>query len=198
MTDRKAMVDAYIAGAAPFAQPILRHLRELVHASCPEAHEAIKWSMPFFLYGDTMLCNMAAFRAHCAFGFFDRRMTPLLLEHGVLCGNAMGSLGRIRSVDELPEDATMLTLLRRTYEFASEGAKSRQGMARLARPEPAPPADLLEALRAREGAAERFTAMSASCRREYVEWILEAKREETRARRTVEAATRIAEGKSRL
>ncbi len=198
MADRRAMVDAYIAGAAPFAQPILRHLRELVHASCPETQEAVKWSMPFFLHGDAMLCNMAAFRAHCAFGFWDRRMTPLLLERGVLCGTAMGSLGRLRSVADLPDDATMCALLGQTVAFASEGRNGRQGIARPPRPEVVPPPDLVAALDAREGAADRFAAMSASCRREYVEWILEARRAETRARRTIEAAARIAEGKTRL
>lgn len=197
MGEHRAAVDAYIARSAPFARPILEHLRDLVHTSCPEARESIKWSMPFFTEGDNILCNMAAFRAHCSFGFWDRRMTAVLAEHGVLCGNAMGSLGRIRSVDDLPGDAVLCGLLTEARRLTAEERKGRQQVARAPRPELQPPPDLLAALAATPGAAESFAGMSPSARREYVEWVLEAKRSETRERRVREAAGRIAEGKSR-
>ena len=194
MTERKPTVDAYIARSAPFAQPILGHLRELVHGACPEMREAIKWSMPFFLHGDTILCNMAAFRSHCSFGFWDRGMEPLMAERGVLSGTAMGSLGRIRSVVDLPDDQTMAALLRTALDRAKA---ERARPLRVAKPPLEPPTDLLAALAARRGATEVFAGMAPSCRREYIEWIVEAKRMGTRERRVAEAAARIAEGKPR-
>ena len=195
MGDHRAAVDTYISASAAFARPVLEHLRALIHTTCPDTREAIKWSMPFFLHGETHLCNMAAFRAHCAFGFWDRRMTPLLAERGVLCGTAMGSLGRIRSLEDLPEDATLTALLRQARLFAGEPKQHRLTLSRPPRPEPAAPDDLLAALRTEGDAAERFTTMSPSCRREYVEWVLEAKRPETRERRIREATAMIAEGR---
>ena len=197
MAERKPTVDAYIARSAPFAQPILEHLRELVHATCPEMHEAVKWSMPFFLHRDTILCNMAAFRTHCSFGFWDRSMAPQLEALGVLSGAAMGSLGRIRSVADLPDDGTMRALIGRAAELARAERTAPVRVVKPPRPELETPAELLWALHAHAGAEERFATMSPSCRREYVEWILEAKREETRARRVTDAAARIAAGKSR-
>ena len=197
MAERKPTVDAYIAGSAPFAQPILEHLRVLVHAACPEMREAMKWSMPFFLHGDTILCNMAAFRSHCSFGFWDRGMAPLLAERGVVAGAARGSLGRMEAMTDLPGDETMAALLRMALERAKADRGRPLRVAKPPRPELETPAELLRALHERAGAEERFAAMSPSCRREYVEWVLEAKRAETRERRVVEAAVRIAEGRPR-
>lgn len=197
MGEHRGTIDAYIARSAPFARPILEHLRDLVHSTCPEAHESIKWSMPFFTHGDNILCNMAAFRAHCSFGFWDRRMTALLAEQGVLCGNAMGSLGRLRSLDDLPADAVLCHLLAEARRLTAEERTGRQQVARAPRPELHPPSDLVGALAARAGATEAFAGMSPSGRRDYIEWVLEAKRAETRERRVHEAVARIAEGKSR-
>ena len=197
MGDHKAAVDAYIARSAPFAQPILEHLRDLVHATSPEVRESIKWSMPFFTRGDSILCNMAAFRAHCSFGFWDRRMTPLLAERGVLCNNAMGSLGRLRSLEDLPDDATLRSLIVCAHDFAIAERKGRPEIARPPRPVLEPPSDLLAALAAKPEANRQFDVMSPSSRREYIEWVLEAKRDDTRERRIREAVERISEGKTR-
>lgn len=197
MGEHRAPVDQYIARSAPFAHPILEHLRDLVHATCPEVRESIKWSMPFFTRGDHLICNMAAFRAHCSFGFWDRRMTPLLSERGVLSGNAMGSLGRIRTLGDLPDDAILSSLLACARDFALQERKGRLVVALQPRPALEPPPDLLGALALRPGATENFAAMSPSSRREYIEWVLESKREETRERRIRETADRVAEGKTR-
>src|SRR5471032_3099082 len=95
-------VDAYIAKAQPFAQPILAHLRKLVHKGCPKVEETIKWSRPFFEYRGAILCNMSAFKEHCSFGFWGEEIGVVLREAKVLQGDAMGSFGRITRVDELP------------------------------------------------------------------------------------------------
>ena len=96
-------VDAYIAKAAPFAQPVLEHLRELVHTACPDVEEAIKWSMPFFVYKGQILGNMAAFKAHCSFGLWGGDVTAMMRKDGVLSDDGMGKLGRVTSVKELPK-----------------------------------------------------------------------------------------------
>ena len=193
MGDRSAKVDAYIAKAKPFAQPVLEHLRELMHRGCPEVEEAIKWSQPFFEYRGAILGNMAAFKAHCNFGFWDKNMAEELRNSGE------GPLRRITSVKDLPADKQMLAWIRETAANVDRGeyrspiaARSRK-----TKPETAVPADFASALKKDKGAAKMFAVLSPSCRREYVEWIVEAKREETRAKRIATAVEWIAEGKQR-
>ena len=57
------------------------------------------------------------------------------------------------------------------------------------------PPDLLAALEAQPDALKRFEAFAYTHRREYVEWITEAKRPETRQRRLEKAVNLIAQGK---
>jgi hypothetical protein len=95
-------VDAYLAKAQPFAQPIMEHLRDLVHKACPEVEETIKWSRPFFEYRGAILCNMSAFKQHCSFGFWGEEMGAVLREAGVLGQDGMGSLGRITCLQIYP------------------------------------------------------------------------------------------------
>lgn len=111
MTPPDPRLDAYIARAAPFARPILEHLRTLIHTACPEVHETIKWSMPYFVHAGRNLCYMAAFKAHAAFGFWHPAMREFL---GAAASDAaMGCFGRLQSPADLPADAAMLRYLRR-------------------------------------------------------------------------------------
>ena len=195
-------VDAYIAKAAPFAQPVLNHLRALTHKACPEVEEEIKWGRPFFLYRGTILCNISAFKAHCAFGFWGAEIGKVLKEDGVVQEGGMGSLGKIASVKDLPEDKALLGYLRQAVVFVDEG-KGETMMAVSRRVVKAPkaavetPAEFRAALKKNKAAGKVFEAFSPSCKREYVEWIADAKREETRERRVAQAVEWIAEGKQR-
>lgn len=188
-------IDAYIAKAAPFAQPILRHLRELVHTGCPEAQETMKWSMPHFTHGGGILCSMSAFKAHCAFGFWHRGMNAIIAKDGIDAEAAMGDFGRITSLADLPDDRKMIRYIR-------EAAKLNESDAP-ARPPPKPkqvlpvPADLAAALKTNKKAAAAFGAFSPSHRREYIEWITEAKRVETRQKRLATTLVWLAAGKPR-
>ncbi|MGB7137496.1 MAG: YdeI/OmpD-associated family protein [Acidobacteriaceae bacterium] len=193
MGNTSPKVDAYIAKAKPFAQPILEHLRELMHRGCPEVEESIKWSQPFFAYKGTILANVAAFKAHCNLGFWDKSMAEELRNSGD------GPLRRITSAKDLPADKQMLAWILQTAANVDRGeyrspiaARSRK-----AKPEIAVPADFASALKKNKGAATAFAAFSPGCRREYVEWIVDAKREETRAKRVATAVEWIAEGKQR-
>ena len=114
-------VDAYIAKAAPFAQPVLNHLRGLVHQACPDAVEEMKWSRPFFVHGGVILANISAFKAHCSFGFWGAEMAKVLHADGVVQDGGMGSLGRITNLKDMPADKAMLAYLRQAAEFIDEG-----------------------------------------------------------------------------
>ncbi len=194
-------VDAYCAKVQPFAQPILAHLRELVHKACPEVEETIKWSRPFFEYRGAILCNMSAFKEHCSFGFWGEEIGAVLREAGVLKEGGMGSLGRITSVADLPSDKQMLGWIRQAAAFVNSGQYTSPIAARhkVVKPKPSlhTPAEFKTALQGNKKAAAVFAAFSPSSKREYVEWIAEAKRQETRDKRIATAVEWIAEGKQR-
>ena len=195
-------IDAYIAKSQPFAQPILNHLRELVHKACPGVVEAIKWSRPFFEYKGVILGNMSAFKEHCSFGFWGEDISAVLREAKVLKPDAMGSLGRLTRMEDLPSDKEMLALLRKAVAFIDSGQYTSPIAARVKvvkAPAPAveAPPEFLKALKANKKAAAAFAAFSPSCKKEYVEWIADAKRAETREKRIATAVERIGEGKQR-
>lgn len=191
MSGRDARVDAYIERAAPFAQPILRHLRETVHAALPEARETIKWGMPFFEL-DKPLCMMAAFKAHCAFGFWKGVEVT-----GMASDAAMGQLGRITALADLPSKKTLSSWIGKAAAIQRAAAASKTPAARKPpRPVEVPPA-LTEALRTHAKARRTFEGFSATNRRDYAEWIAEAKTDATRERRVAQALEWLAEGKPR-
>ena len=187
-------VDAYIENAAEFARPMLQHWRKLVHQACPEAVEDIKWGMPFFIHHGN-LCHMAAFKAHCAFGFWHHGMKAVLNPDSVKAKEAMGSFGRVTRRTDLPTDRTLLRLFKTAAKLNESGQPARA--ATKPRPAPKTPRDLATALGRTLAAAEAFNRFSPSHRREYIEWITEAKRPETRAKRVAGAITQMTEGKSR-
>ena len=189
---RDPRIDAYIARQADFARPILEHLRAAVHAACPDAEETLKWSMPHFMYKGQMLAGMAAFKAHATFGFW--RAKEVLGETGAE-REAMGQFGRIASVDDLPPPDMLAALVRQAMAVTEQGRTPRPK--KQPKPEAETPADLASALAANDAARATFDGFPPSCRREYVEWVVEAKRPETRARRVAQAVEWMAEGKRR-
>lgn len=186
-------VDAYIAKAAPFAQPILSHLRALVHETCPAVQETMKWSMPFFMYRG-MFCHMAAFKRHCAFSFWKGNRVVDETDGEA----AMGQFGRIEKLSDLPSKTRLVGHLRKAMALNETGEPSAaRGKRAAAKPELEVPDDLVAALRRNAKARKAFETFSPSHRREYVEWITDAKRTETRARRLATAVEWLAEGKPR-
>jgi len=186
-------MDAYIAKSGEFAKPILTHLRKLVHTACPDVEEAMKWSAPHFLCKG-MLCSMAAFKAHCAFGFWKGSL--IFGGDNAAESEAAGQFGRITSVSDLPADKKLIGYIKQAMKLNEDGVK-------VEKPKPAKkkelvvPPDLAAALKKNKIAKETFDNFSPSHKREYVEWITEAKREETRKQRLATAVEWIAEGKSR-
>lgn len=199
-------VDLYLASARPFAQPILFHLRELIHQACPTIVETIKWSRPFFEYKGHIVCNISAFQQHCSVGFWGEEIGAVLRTAGVVKQEGMGTLGRITSLETLPPDEQMLAWLKQAIAFIDSGTytspiTARQKVVKAAKSSPDPslaiPEALAQALKASKPAAQAFAAFSPGCQREYIDWIAEAKRPETRDKRIAQAIEWIAEGKQR-
>ncbi len=192
-------LDVYIAKAQPFAQPILTHLREVVHKACPGVQEEIKWSRPFFVLDGVILCNIAAFKKHCSIGIWGHEMQQILNADGVRFEGAMGTFGRITSLIDLPPDKVLLGYLRQAAAFVASGqrTKSYERPHRVAKPASETPSELTAALKKNEAAAKVFAAFTRSCQREYIDWVAEAKRPETREKRIAQAVGWIAEGKQR-
>ncbi len=193
MPKRDARVDAYIAKSAGFARPVLEHLRETVHAACPDVEETIRWGFPHFDAGG-MLCSMASFKAHCAFGFWKG---ALLFGESAKGREAMGQFGRIASISDLPPKRELVRLVRAARKLNEEGAVVPKPKAKAPKPPVEVPADLAGALRKDARARATFDRLPPSHRRDYVDWIVGAKRDETRQRRVAQAVAWLAEGKSR-
>lgn len=197
MGKRDKRIDAYIAKSAPFAQPILNHLRELIHATIPEVVEDTKWGFPHFDYKG-VFCSMAAFKAHCSFGFWKSALMKdpkkIMSGHGE---NGMGSFGKITSLEDLPSDRVMISFLKEAQRLNDEGIKLEKPTRKKNTKPLAVPASLLSALNKNKKALKVWEAFSPSRKKEYAEWIADAKTEATQLKRLEQAIEWIAEGKSR-
>ncbi len=184
-------VDDYIAKSADFAKPILNRIRAIVHEGCPDVEETMKWSFPHFMH-QGILCSMASFKAHCAFGFSKEQV---MTGAGGRGGAGTPQFGRVTSLKDLPTRAVFLRLVREAARLNEDGVKpppqATPDRSRAVRA----PADLLAALRNNATARAAYDDMSPSHKREYIEWITEAKRDETRKRRVAAAVEWMAEGK---
>lgn len=195
MAQADARIDAYVAKAQPFAQPILTHLRLVTGSACPDGAEAVKWGMPALTYKGSIVTTMAAFKAHVAFG--------LWYGEAVTGGtgaerDAMGSFGKITSLADLPDDVTIAAMVMATIALIDQGVKpNRSERPASPKPEAEVPAVLATALAAHPEAKAVFDGFAPGQRREYCEWIADAKREETRDKRVAEALGWIADGKTR-
>lgn len=189
MGKKDPRVDAYIAKSAEFARPILEHLRALVHAACPQVEETLKWSAPHFTH-EGVLFGMAGFKNHCAFGFWKGEM---------LFGDnprTMGNFARITALSDLPKDGIIIGLIEESVR-SNEAGEKKQGKPRTAKQDLPMPEEFTEALKNSPSALAAFESFSPSHRREYVEWLTDAKTEETRGKRLATAMEWIAEGKPR-
>lgn len=192
MPDRDKRIDAYIAKSADFARPILEELRARVHAACPEVEETIKWSMPAFDYRGP-LAGMAAFKKHCAFGFWKH---TLVIGDDPKAQEAMGSFGCLTSLDQLPSKAQFAKHMKVAMKLNDQGIK----IVKPKKPAKAPATlhpEFAAALKRNKKAKAGLDGLAPGQQREYLEWIAEAKQDSTRARRIEQALEWLAEGKPR-
>lgn len=190
-------VDEYISKSADFAKPILVHLRQLVHKTCPDVQETIKWGFPVFEYKGP-ICHMASFKKHCVFGFWKAAlMKDKSLMHNAKSETAMGHLGKLTSLKDLPSDKKLIANIKEAMKLNDEGIKVPAIKKSSTKKEIKPPDDFLAALKKNKKAFTIFEGFSYSHKREYLEWIVEAKRDETRSKRIKQAIEWMAEGKLR-
>lgn len=188
--------DAYIEKSAEFAQPILTQLRNLVHSVCPEVEETIKWGMPTFMYKKSILCSMASFKNHCSFSFWLGGVMddPEGILHRV-GDSGMGQLGKINSFEDLPDLDILRRYLIHAMDLTDQGVKIRK--VEKEKVEIEVPTAFQYALNQNDKAKASFEQFSPSHRKEYVQWIVEAKTESTRDKRIATAIEWLNEGKSR-
>lgn len=199
MKNRDKRIDTYIDRSEPFARPILNYLRALIHEANPEIMETIKWGMPFFEYkGPT--CNMAAFKQHVTFGFWKYSLIKdpdsHLGKRSSQGGEAMGNLGRITSLKDLPPKRILLDFIRQAKKLNDAGIKMSARSIK-SNTELIIPDYLIKALNKNKNAQQHFESFSRSCKREYIDWITSAKTDSTREKRMNSALESISEGKKR-
>lgn len=198
MENRDKRVDAYISKAEDFAKPILNHLRELVHKACPEVTETIKWGFPAFEYKGPM-CSMASFTQHTVFGFWKAQLLNdpkgFLKRRSAEGGEAMMHMGKVKNLADLPPDKVLLDLIKQAKVLNDKGIK----LPKIPKEkiEINIPEYFLKALKRDKETFSNFEKFSPSCKREYVQWITEAKTEPTREKRMNTALEWIGEGKHR-
>ena len=195
MKDKR--IDDYIATSADFAKPILNHLRELVHQACPDVTETVKWSFPHFDYHGIM-CSMAGFKQHCVFGFWKASlMDDRQLVHMAKSEVAMGHFGQLKSLKDLPADKILIRYIKEAARLNEEGVKVVRNPVSKVKKKLVVPADLKKALAKNKKAIATFEGFSYSNKKEYLEWISEAKSPDTRLKRLTTAIAWMSEGKSR-
>jgi len=187
-------IDTYIDKSPDFAKPILNFLRATVHEACPSVQETMKWSRPHFDYKG-ILCGASAFKEHCAFGFWKGSLIVSAKDNKNV--DAMGQFGRITSLKDLPSKKQLIGYVKAAMKLNEDGVKSPLMANRKARKPLPTPKDLAAGLKNNKAAQKSFDAFSPSQRRDYIEWITEAKTDDTRARRLVTTLEWLAEGKTR-
>jgi uncharacterized protein YdeI (YjbR/CyaY-like superfamily) len=195
MVTKDPRVDTYIEQAAPFAKPILKYLRRVIHQGCPDAVETIKWSSPFFEYKG-ILCGFVEFKAHCSLFFWKDIDVSRFLPKTNTAGGGMGQFGEITSLADLPKDSVLLACVRSAVEQRESPDSKAKRAAKPGVEVPVPP-ELKKALAKNAKAAATFARFAPSHRREYIMWITDAKREETREQRLKTTVEWLKEGKPR-
>ncbi|MCE3228515.1 MAG: hypothetical protein K0S32_3066 [Bacteroidetes bacterium] len=199
MAKKDKRIDDYIAKSADFAKPVLKHFRELVHKACPDVEETMKWSFPHFDYKGQVMCSMASFKQHCAIGFWKASLMKSgdSLVAKAKTEEAMGHLGKITSLKDLPKDSVITKYIKEAMDLNDKGIKLSPKTKPTAKKELEIPAYFMSAVKKNKAALKTFEGFSNSNKKEYVTWVTEAKTEETRNTRLETAVEWMSEGKIR-
>jgi hypothetical protein len=197
MASKDKRIDAYIKKSAGFAKPILTHIRELVHKACPDVEETMKWSFPHFDYKGEMMCSMAAFKQHAVIGFWKASLMkdPMLMENAK-SETSMGHLGQLKTLKDLPSDKKLIGWIKEAMKLNDKGIKIA-ARPKAAAKAVAAPDYFLSAVKKNKKAFRYFEEFSNSAKKEYIEWVTEAKTDTTRDQRLATAVEWMSEGKSR-
>ena len=193
MGKKDPRVDVYINKAREFAKPVLEHIRDFVHETCPDVEEKIKWSFPHFDYKNQMMCSMASFKEHCTFGFWKASLLKDL--KGKSGQTAMGQFGRITKVSDLPSKKVLKSLIKDAMKLNDSEIKISAKSKSSKKKELIVPGYFMKAIKKNKKALKTFENFSYSQKKEYVEWVTEAKTEPTRKKRIATAIEWMSEGK---
>ena len=195
MPKKDKRVDAYIAKAQNFAKPVLIHIRSLVHKAIPDVEETMKWSFPHYVYKGETVCSMASFKQHCAFGFWKASLMKDPYK-ALNTKEAMGQLGKITSIKDLPSNKILTEYMKEAAKLNEQGVKVKKKPAPVKK-ETVIPGEFLKAIKKNKKAFITFESFSPSHKREYVDWITEAKTDDTKNKRMQTSIEWMAEGKIR-
>lgn len=191
-------IDAYIARAKPFAQPVLRHVRAVVHEGCADVEETIKWGFPHFYFNKKPLVGMAAFKEHAALNFWRADQIPALKALRLSTEKkGMGTLGRLTAVSDLPPKKTLVSWVRTAARLATTDVAVAMSTPKKVRKVLRAPSVFVAAIKKNKKAWAAYSAFSQTAKNDYIEWIVEAKTDATRERRMAEAVRWMADGKTR-
>jgi uncharacterized protein YdeI (YjbR/CyaY-like superfamily) len=191
-------VDDYLLKATDFAKPILEYLRKIIHHTCPEIEEDIKWGTPHYSYKGDHLCMMAGFKNHCSFSLYKAEfMTDKAIQESVKSGKKFGYMDKLKSVSELPAKKILVALIKEAMTLNEQGIKKAKPKSETPKLIEVP--DYFEkALKTNPKAKEIFESKSASFRKDYLVWITGAKTEATRQTRVKQSLEWITAGKGRF
>lgn len=198
MGTKDTRVDAYIAKQQPFAKEICTRVRAIVHEAAPDITEDIKWGHVAFMHKG-IVCGLAAFKHHVVFHFWKASLLGGSHARRSTDDKTLEQLAKLKSVDELPSKSVIASLVKAAVKL-NDGAvkvpKSPMAAKKTKAPLRTPPS-LAKALARNAKAKSTYQGFSPSHKREYVEWICDAKSVETRDRRIEQALGWMSEGKPR-
>jgi uncharacterized protein YdeI (YjbR/CyaY-like superfamily) len=167
-----------------------------VHKACPEVEEKIKWGMPHFDYKGEMMCSMASFKQHAVFGFWKAAlMKDKVLLETAKSEVAMGHLGRITSLNDLPSDKQIMSWIKEAMDLNDRGIRAKKKPVEQKAVEV--PGFVVKALKENKQAWTIWENFAPGHRKEYVQWITEAKTEATLEKRLQQTIEGVAEDKGR-
>ncbi len=198
MAQLNSKVDEYIAKSEGFAKPILEYLRQIIHETCPDAAEDIKWGTPHYSYKGDHLCMIAGFKNHCSFSIYKAEfLKDKEITESVKAGKKFGYMDKLKSVSELPSKDVLISLLKEAMTINENGIKKEKPVSD--KPKVIETPDyLVEALKANKKAAAVWESKSDAYRKDYLVWIIDAKTNATRQKRIEQSLEWIAEGKGRF
>ncbi|GAB2541876.1 DUF1801 domain-containing protein [Rufibacter soli] len=183
-------IDAFFTNAPAFAKPICEKLRLAIDEADPALKPSWKWGTPVYeKAGASMVCAISVHKQHVNLTFFQGAQVPDT--YGVfttgLDGKNMRTI-RFTEVGQVKEEQIVEYVRAATLVKPDKSGKSTE------RSVIEIPEDLKQAL-AHAKQLEKFEQMAYTHRKEYVRWVSEAKRQETRDGRITKTVERITEGK---
>ncbi len=199
MKNYNSKVDDYIAKSADFAKPILNQLRQLIHETCPDVDEDVKYGTPHYSYKGDYLCMMGAFKQHCSFSLYKAElMKDPKIQESVKAGKKFGYMDKLKDVSELPSEKVLVAYLKEALELNANGFAKPKPVKEKSTTELVTPQAFIDALQRNNRANTVFESKSPSFRKNYILWIADAKTDETRNKRIEQSLEWIAEGKDRF